>query len=581
MNYFETFKQTIGDALRVLEQEGKLPQNLDMGRLTCEPPRERGHGDMATNAAMILSKQAGLPPREIAQLLKEKLSLRPEVSSVEVAGPGFINIRLKPSFWFDRLQEILQEGTAYGTSDVGRGSIVNVEYVSTNPTGPIHVGHCRGAIFGDVLASLLEKVGYEVVREYYVNDAGTQVNTLAESVYQRYLQALGHEIGPIEGYPGEYLIPVGEAIAKTEGDRWVSASLEERLPFFRTQAVTAMMDLIREDLALLGVHQTVFTSENEIVQRGEVEEALKVLEVQGLLYEGVLDPPKGKKIEDWEPREQLLFKSTAFGDDVDRPLRKSDGTWTYFTPDIAYHYDKYKRGANIMINVLGADHAGYVKRLTSAVKAVSQGKAEADIKICQLVRYMENGVAMKMSKRAGTFISVQEAVEKVGKDALRFIMLTRKNDAPLDFDFAKVVEKTKDNPVFYVQYAHARIHSVKRQLAKVFPDVDPNAINYDAIDPQHISSEPEIELIKLLAQWPRQVEVAALAHEPHRLAFYLYDLASAFHALWNLGKDQATLRFIHEDDKKKTEAKLALIQAVANVLASGLTIFGVTAVEEM
>ena len=581
MNHFETFKAVVESALQELQAEGVLPSELDTSKVTCEPPRDITHGDISTNAAMVLSKQAGKNPREIAESLVTKLQSHGEVESAEVAGPGFINLKIAQGFWFERLKDILKAGTSYGDSVQGKGVKVNVEYVSTNPTGPIHVGHCRGAVFGDALSLLLQKAGYEVTKEYYVNDAGAQIDKLAGSVYQRYLGALGHEIGEIDGYPGNYLIPVGETIAKQDGDKWVNLDESQWLPHFREVAVESMMDLIRADLELLGVSQDVFTSERAIVERGEVEEALGVLEDQGLLYKGVLEPPKGKQVDDWEPREQLLFKSTEFGDDVDRAVKKSDGTWTYFTPDIAYHYDKFKRGATVLIDVLGADHSGYVKRISSAVQAVSRGKAEVDVKICQLVKFMENGEALKMSKRAGTFIGVKDVIEKVGKDVLRFIMLTRKNDAPIDFDFAKVVEKSKDNPVFYVQYAHARIHSVKRQLLKTNPEFDLSRDALAGADWSHLDTPQEVQLIKTLSNWPRQVEIAALAHEPHRLAFYLYDLASEFHALWNMGKDNATLRFIHEDNMDKTRAKLALIQAVAYVIASGLNVFGVDAVEEM
>jgi arginyl-tRNA synthetase len=581
MNIFETFKFEIKEALKELQTEGILPEVLDLAKVTCEPPRDSTHGDIATNAAMVISKLTLKNPREIAELLVEKLKSNQAVQDASIAGPGFINLHLKEEFWFKQLSEILHASLKYGESQIGQGLNVNVEYVSTNPTGPIHVGHCRGAIFGDVLCNLLEKAGFSVTREYYVNDAGAQIDKLAHSVHQRYLEALGHKIEAIEGYPGDYLIPVGEKLAKQEGNKWEKVPSSEWLPYFRDQSVNAMMSLIREDLELLGVKQDVFTSEKEIIAGGKVEEALKVLEDQALLYKGVLEAPKGKTIEDWESREQLLFKSTQFGDDVDRAIIKSDGTWSYFTPDIAYHYDKFKRGANVLIDVLGADHTGYVKRISSAVKAISRGMAEVDVKVCQLVKFIDKGQPLKMSKRAGTFITVREVIEKVGKDALRFIMLTRKNDAPLDFDFTKVAEKSKDNPVFYVQYAHARIHSVKRQLEKIFPQLDMSYPSLIKVEWSFIKSSEEIQLIKTLANWPRQVEIAAQTHEPHRLAFYLYDLAAQFHALWNNGKENATLRFIHENNYEKTKAKVALIQAVENVIGSGLAVFGIKAVEEM
>ena len=581
MNSFDLLRRIVETDLKSLQAEGFLPDSLDFTRITCDPPREVSHGDIATNAAMVLSKQAHKSPKEIAHALTTKLTLHDSIAHVHVAGPGFINITLQKPFWIERLREILLVGDLYGDSKMGQGKKVNVEYVSANPTGPLHVGHCRGAVFGDALCALLKKVGYSVTSEYYVNDAGAQIDKLAHSVYQRYLEALGQTIKEIEGYPGDYLIPVGSHIAQKDGDKWVNKSPEVYLPYFKTVSIDAMMNLIRSDLALLGVRHHVFTSEQEIIKKGEIEEALQILKNQNLLYKGVLDPPKGKKIEEWEPREQLLFKSTAFGDDVDRPIEKSDGTWTYFTPDIAYHYDKFKRGATLLIDILGADHAGYVKRITSAVKAVSQGKADVDVKICQLVKFMEKGHPMKMSKRAGTFIGVKDVLEKVGKDVFRFIMLTRKNDASLDFDFAKVVEKSKDNPVFYVHYAYARIHSVKRHLFKIFPEISLEGEALSQSDFSSLDSHAEETLIKTLCAWPRQVEIAALAHEPHRLAFYLYDLCSQFHGLWNRGKEDTTLRFIHENNLEKTRAKMALLQAVANVIASGLTVFGVETVEEM
>lgn len=520
-------------------------------------------------------------PRAFAEILIPKLQEIPDITSVDIAGPGFINLRLNQNLWKDCLFDILKQGTAYGCSDMGKDHHVNVEYVSANPTGPLHIGHTRGAVFGDVLANLLAKAGYQVTKEYYINDAGGQINTLARSVYQRYLQALGQPIGEIEGYPGEYLIPVGQKLADKDGDKWVHQPEEQWLEIIRDFATHEMMELIREDLARLGIEHEIFVSEKEIVQRGLVEEALKTLEDKGLIYKGILEPPKGKVVDDWEPREQTLFKSTLFGDDIDRPLKKSDGTWTYLTPDIAYHYDKFKRGADTIIDVLGADHGGYVKRITAATLGLSDGKAKVDVRLCQMVKFLENGQPIKMSKRSGTFITLQDVVNEVGKDVIRFIMLTRKNDAALDFDLAKVIEKSKDNPVFYVKYAYARTWSIERQLKETFPNQDLSASTLLKQDPSLLESDAEMTLIKLLAEWPRQIEIAAAAHEPHRLAFFLYDIAAAFHMLWNMGKENATLRFIHEKNSDLTLAHFVLVKAVQNVIASGLEVFGIDLVREM
>lgn len=583
MNFFRHFRDEVAAAVDRLAADGRLPREIDTSRVAVEPPRDPAHGDIATNAAMVLAKPAGMKPRDLAALLAEALGEHPAVTSAEVAGPGFLNLRLADDFWRQRLADALRAGTAWGDSDLGGGEKVNVEYVSANPTGPMHVGHGRGAVVGDALAALLRKAGYDVTREYYVNDAGNQVDVLARSVHLRYREALGEDVGEIpEGYyPGDYLIPVGRALAERDGGKWLSVPEEEWLPELRRFAIAAMLDLIRSDLAALGVRHDVFFSERELVEKGEVEEVLRYLEERGLIYTGVLEPPKGKKPEDWEPRPQTLFRATDFGDDVDRPLKKSDGSWTYFATDIAYHYDKYRRGFGTMINVWGADHGGYVKRLQAAIKAVTEGRGALDVKLCQMVNLLKGGEPVRMSKRAGTFVTLREVVDEVGKDVVRFIMLTRKNDAHLDFDLEKVLEQSKDNPVFYVQYAHARAHSVLRLAAEMFPDADlsPEAL---AGGPLHrLADEAEIGLMKAIAGWPRLIESAAEAHEPHRVAFYLYDLAAAFHALWNKGRDEATLRFLIAEDRELSLARLALVRGMALVVASGLAVFGVEPVEEM
>ncbi|AWK85120.1 arginine--tRNA ligase [Azospirillum thermophilum] len=584
MNIFKAFETDIRKLLDELAAEGAIPSGLDTSRLTVEPPREAAHGDLSTNAAMILAKPAGKPPRALAELLVAKLKARPDVTSVEIAGPGFVNLRLSPGVWRDRIRDVLTAGTAYGDSDMGRGEPVNVEYVSANPTGPLHAAHGRGAVFGDALASLLHKAGHAVTREYYINDAGAQVDVLARSTFLRYREALGEDIGEIPAglYPGEYLKEVGQALAERDGARWVGTDESEWLPACRGFAIDMIMGWIREDLGVLGVKMDVYSSERALVAAGAVDTALKTLEDRGLIYVGVLEPPKGKKPDDWEPRPQTLFKSTGFGDDVDRPLKKSDGSFTYFSNDIAYHYDKYRRGCGALIDVWGADHGGYVKRMQAATTAITEGKAALDVKLCQLVHLMQNGQPVKMSKRAGTFVTLRDVIEAVGKDVVRFIMLTRRNDQTLEFDYAKVTEQSKDNPVFYVQYAHARIRSVLRHAAAAMPgaDLSPAALAARA-DLARLDAEEEMALARRMASWPRLVEAAAEAHEPHRVAFYLYDLASDFHALWNKGKEDTTLRFLVEGDEEVTVARLALISAVATVIASGLAVMGVEPVEEM
>jgi len=583
MNFFKHFQNEIIKALEEMSAAGQLPEGLDFSRVSTEPPRDASHGDVATNAAMVLAKAAKMKPRDIAEILAEKLAALAGVVNAEVAGPGFINLRLTDAFWRDRLTEVLKAGTAYGDSTIGAGEKVNVEYVSANPTGPMHVGHGRGAVFGDVLARLVGKAGYDVTKEYYINDAGSQVDVLARSLHHRYREALGEDLGEVpEGlYPGDYLVGAGKALADRDGDKWAAIDEADWLPELRAFAIDAMMDLIREDLAAMGVEHDVFFSERQLVERGGVEESLSTLQERGLIYTGVLEPPKGKKPEDWESRPQTLFKASEYGDDVDRPVKKSDGSWTYFASDMAYHLDKFQRGFTTMIDVWGADHGGYVKRMDAAIKALTEGKGTLDVKLCQMVSLLDNGEPVKMSKRSGTFVTLREVIDAVGKDVVRFIMLTRKNDAQLDFDLTKVKEQSKDNPVFYVQYAHARAYSVMRHAAEQFPDMDQSGISLANVNLERLSDESEMALIKQMASWPKMVEGAAEAHEPHRIAFYLYELASQFHALWNKGKDDASLRFLFADDAELTAARLALLKGMATVVASGLEVFGVEAVEEM
>ncbi len=582
MNFFKAFHSEISSIVEKLSAEGKLPDGMDPSRLTCEPPRDASHGDVATNAAMVLCKQAKMKPRDLAELLAVEIAKIDHVTSVDVAGPGFINIRLAQEFWHAKLCNVLAAGTDWGNSDIGNGQTVNVEYVSANPTGPMHVGHGRGAVVGDALALLLAKAGYKVTKEYYINDAGAQVDVLARSAYLRYREAFGETIEIPEGlYPGDYLVPVGEKLKETFGDKWLNAEEADYLDEIKTFSINAMMDLIREDLAVLGVTHDVFSSEKELVENGGVDKAIAYLEERGLIYTGVLEPPKGKKPEDWEPRPQLLFKASEFGDDVDRPLKKSDGSGTYFASDIAYHFDKFKRGSDQLIDVMGADHGGYVKRMKAAVKAMSEGKAELDIKLAQMVNLMDNGEPVKMSKRAGTFITLREVIDKVGKDVVRFIMLTRKNDAQLEFDFAKVTEQSKDNPVFYVQYAHARCHSVFRKADEEFADLERTEATLAKADLSLLNDESELTLMRLMAEWPRLIEAAAESHEPHRITYYLYDLASEFHSLWNKGTGDVSLRFLHADNLELTKARLALLKAVSLVIASGLLVLGVEPREEL
>ncbi len=574
MTLYTRFAAHIDSVLDQLEREGQLGQGVARGAVAVEPPRDPSHGDLATNAAMVLAKRAGTNPRALAGLIVPKLAELDEVVSAEAAGPGFINIRLKPDVWQDELRTILDAGSDYGRSNLGAGARVNVEYVSANPTGPMHMGHCRGAVVGDALASLLEHAGYAVTREYYVNDAGGQVDTLARSAHLRYLEALGRQIGEIpEGlYPGDYLKPVGAMLAKEFGDSYADAAEGEWLETFRLRTVAAMLDLIRSDLAGLGVHHDLFSSEREVQESGAVDRALALLDEKGLIYKGTLPPPRGKTLDDWEPTELILFRSTAFGDDQDRPVKKSDGSWTYFAADTAYHLQKLE-ASDELINIWGADHTGTVKRTQAAVEALA-GRPALDVKIVQMVRLLRNGELVKMSKRSGSFVTLAEVVEEVGKDVVRFTMLTRKNDAQMDFDFAKVVEASKDNPVFYVQYAHARISSLHRKAAEA-------GIDLGAAPDLSLLDEDELALVKIGAQFPRIVEAAAQAHEPHRVAFYLHDLAAAFHAQWNKGNDDPEKRFLLAQNPEVTRARLELASAMGQIIRNGLAIMGVAAAEEM
>jgi arginyl-tRNA synthetase len=571
---FSRFSDHINAALDALVAQGALPAGLDRGAISVEPPRDPSHGDVATNAAMVLAKPAGTNPRALAEQLVQQLGALDEVVEASVAGPGFINLRLADESWRAELALVHAQREDYGRSAVGAGRRVNVEYVSANPTGPMHVGHCRGAVVGDALAALLEYVGHRVTREYYVNDAGAQVDVLARSAHLRYREALGEAIGAIpEGlYPGDYLKPVGESLAAEYGDRFVTAPESEWLVPFRKVAVAAMMDMIRADLAKLGIHHDLFASEAELQAAGKPAAAEAWLREHDLVYDGLLEAPKGETPEDWEAVELPLFRSTRFGDDQDRPIRKSDGSWTYFGADLAYHYQK-AQNADELIDIWGADHAGTVKRIKAAVAALTGGKTRFDVKLVQMVRLLKNGEPFKMSKRAGNFVTLADIVDEVGKDAVRFTMLTRKADAQMDFDFARVVEASRDNPVFYVQYAHARIASLKRKLAEA--GIAPAAPNPARLD------DHELGLVKLLAQFPRIVESAAAAREPHRIAFYLGEVAAAFHAWWNMGNDRPEARIILTQDAELTATRLYLADGIGQVIRNGLHLMGVEALEEM
>ena len=580
MNLFSDIRGAVIEALAAMTLAGQLPEGLDMTAVAVEPPRDPAHGDMATNAAMVLAKPAGMQPRAIAETLAARLSADPQITLAEVAGPGFLNLRLSPSVWQGVVRSALTEGADFGRSTLGQGQKVNVEFVSANPTGPMHVGHTRGAVFGDALASLLDFAGYAVTREYYINDGGAQVDVLARSAFERYREANGLDPEIREGlYPGDYLIPVGEALKATYGDSLLDQPEAAWLQDVRDFAIERMMAMIRDDLAMLNVRMDVFASERAITASGRVEEAITTLRGMGLIYDGTLEPPKGKLPEDWEEREQTLFRSTAFGDDVDRPVQKSDGSWTYFAPDIAYHWDKISRGFDQLIDVLGADHGGYVKRLKAVVSALSNGKVPLDVKLIQLVKLFKNGEPFKMSKRAGTFVTLRDVVEQAGPDVTRFVMLTRKNDAALDFDFDKVLEQSKDNPVFYVQYAHARVCSVLRKAHEAGIAVADNDLA--VADLSGLTHPAEQELARKIAEWPRLIEIAARNNEPHRLAFYLYELASVFHGLWNRGNEDPGLRFLQEDNPATSQTKIALARAAGVVISAGLGILGVNPAEEM
>jgi arginyl-tRNA synthetase len=592
-NIFEDVRRLIVAAIGDLVDAGSLPPGLDLGRVAVEPSRDPAHGHLATNAALVLAGAVGEDAMALAERIIPALRIRAraEGGSVDRGGdltaaaarPGFLNIALAPEIWQAQLRAILRLGPAFGDSRLGAGRPVNIEFVSANPTGPLHVGHGRGAVVGDALAALLAKAGFAVYREYYVNDAGAQVDILARSLYLRYCAALGEYVGAVPPglYPGEYLIELGRAVAERDGRKWLGRPENEWLAPLRDIAVARMMALISDDLGALGVHHDRFSSERALVEAGTIDECLAALDRRGLIYVGVLQPPRGKTPEDWEPRAQTLFRAARFGDDLDRPLKKSDGSWTYFAADIAYHRDKFCRGFAELIDVWGADHGGYVKRMQAAVAAATDGGAVLDVKLCQLVNLFDRGVPVRMSKRAGTFVTLREVIDEVGKDVFRFMMLTRRNDQVLDFDFAKVTEQSKDNPVFYVQYAHARAASVMRHAAQAYPedDLSDRALAAAALD--RLSEPAELALIRLLAQWPRLVEAAAEAHEPHRIAFYLQEVAAQFHMLWNMGRDEATLRFILASDPALTRARLALVRGVAIVIASGLAVIGVEPVEEM
>lgn len=584
MNLFTDFEARIKTALEQIDLVKEKRSELDFGRIAVEPPRDASHGDVATNAAMVLAKPLGTNPRALAEIITEKLKEDPDVAEVSVAGPGFINVRIAVGYWQRLLASMITAGTDYGRSTMGEGRKVNVEYVSANPTGPMHVGHCRGAVVGDALANLLSFAGFDVTKEYYINDAGSQIDVLARSVFLRYREALGEKIGEIPAglYPGDYLVPVGEALARDYGVKLHNMPEDQWMPLVKDRTIDAMMVMIREDLEALNVHHDVFFSERTLHANGAaaIRTAINDLTFKGHVYKGTLPPPKGQLPEDWEDREQTLFRSTEVGDDMDRPLIKSDGSYTYFAADVAYFKNKFDRGFSEMIYVLGADHGGYVKRLEAVARGVSEGKAKLTVLLCQLVKLFRDGEPVKMSKRSGDFVTLRDVVEEVGRDSVRFMMLYRKSSEPLDFDFAKVTEQSKDNPVFYVQYAHARCMSVFRQAKEAFPDLDVSPeILAKAVS--GISDPAELQLVAKVAEFPRLVEAAAQSQEPHRVVFYLYDLASSFHAHWNKGKDQVDLRFINDKSRESSITRLGLVYAVASVLKSGLAIAGTAAPEEM
>jgi len=584
LNYFEYIRNCVVEILQDLIASGTLLNDQNFKHVLVEPPRDIAHGDLATNAALVLAKTSGLRPHELADQIIVRLMKLEFVFTAEVAGPGFINIVLVENYWHERLADVLDAGESYGTATLGKKRLVNIEYVSANPTGPMHVGHGRGAVIGDVLANLFIKIGYDVTKEYYINDAGAQVDILARSLHIRYLEALGTEVGEIpEGlYPGEYLIEIAKKLVKKDGNKWQNKKESNWLNPLRLFVVDSMMGLIREDLTALGVDHDVFSSERKLVEGGGVDEIMAILRDQNLIYEGVLSPPKGRMPDDWEVRPQTLFRAMLFGDDSDRPIKKPDGSWTYFATDMAYHLDKFRRGFRVMINIWGTDHGGYVKRMQAAVKAVTESGGELDVQLCQMVNLMNNGEPVKMSKRAGTFVTLREVIDKVGKDVVRFIMLTRKNDAQLDFDLTKVLEQSRDNPVFYVQYSHARCCSVLRQATELFKAEE---VSTDAIrnsDFSQLTDPAELALIKLMAAWPQTLKGAAEAHEPHRIAYYLQDLSASFHSLWAKGtRDNISLRFLSKGNLPLTLARLAMVKALATVIASGLRVMGIKPVQEM
>ena len=574
MNIFRFFEEEFKSIIDQMKSAGNLPADLDTSRVVFELPRDASHGDLACNAAMVLAKSVGVKPRDLAEAISAKISEIADVTSVEIAGPGFINIRVEPRLWADEVDDIIAAGTDYGRNGSGAGQPVNVEYVSANPTGPLHAAHARGAVLGDAMAGLLDFCGWNVTREYYINDAGAQVDTLARSAHLRYCEALGRKIGEIPAglYPGSYLVEVGEKLAAEHGETFLDADEADWLEPVRSFTIDAMMDGVRQDLRALGISMDRFSSERALVDSGSVAAAIERLTNEGHVYRGILEPPKGKEPEDWEPREQLLFRASEFGDDTDRPLQKSDGSWTYFASDVAYHMDKLDRTGGPLINIFGVDHGGYVKRMNAAVEALTGRKGMLDIRLCQLVNLMDNGRPVKMSKRAGTFVTVRDVIDSVGADVIRFIMLTRRSEQTLDFDFARVTEQSRDNPVFYVQYAHARACSVLRQAGE-------DAAGEAAMD--RLDHPAEMEVLRQLASWPKLVISAANAHEPHRIAFFLMDLAASFHALWTAGREAPELRFIREDDAALTAARLRLVKATALVIRSGLGVLAIEAREEM
>ena len=583
MNYFKVVSEIVCSEIRNLIEEGKLVSDLNLGQVGVETTKDPVHGDLASNAAMVLAKPAKKSPKELGEIIVDRLLKRSEFELVSLAGPGFINLKMVPKFWTRLLPRVLESGLKYGDCDLGRGKTVNVEYVSANPTGPMHIGHARGAVIGDALGNLLSKAGYDVSREYYINDAGVQIDVLARSVHLRYRQALGEKIDKIPDglYPGEYLKQTAKDLVERDGNKWCKLKEEIWLPELRNFAIESMMSLIRDDLTALGVVHDVFTSESTLVFNGSNSEVVNELKSLDLVYIGTLKPPKGKILEDWEKRPQLLFRSTKFGDDVDRPLQKADGDWTYFASDIAYHLNKFERGFNSMINVWGADHKGYVKRMKAAVKAITRDKGTLNVQLCNLVNLLEDGRPAKMSKRAGSFVTLREVVDEVGKDAVRFIMLTRNSDAPLDFDLRKVLEQSKDNPLFYVQYAHARVCSVIRNARVSFPSLLLDDSSLAKADMNGLSDPGELKMIKELARWPEVVERAAMSKEPHKIAFYLSDLAASFHAFWNRGNSEESLRFIVLDNPQQTIERVALARAVGIVIGSGLAVIGIEPLEEM